>query len=106
MLDMCDSLQYQVLENNIEMSAKLFDSLVTQYTESQSWNKVKDILEKVDHHNCDPTPRIVGYLKKNLVYCFDTNLRALLKESINSFEMRFFSNEQRAVRQQAKEKRE
>lgn len=29
MLDMCDSLQHQVLENDIEMTAKLFESLVT-----------------------------------------------------------------------------
>lgn len=33
-LDMCDSLQYKILENQIIMSSKLFDSLATQYTET------------------------------------------------------------------------
>lgn len=103
---MCDSLQHQVLENEIEISAKLFDSLVTQYTETQSWSKIRNIIELSNHHNCDPNPRIVSYLKKNLVYCFDTTLRSMLKESINNFEQRFFSSESRTTRKQIREKKE
>lgn len=34
MLEMCDSLRYKIFEKNISMSSKLFESLVTQYTET------------------------------------------------------------------------
>ena len=33
-LDMCDSLQFKILENQIPISSKLFDSLGTQFTET------------------------------------------------------------------------
>ena len=63
-------------------------------------------MEKTNHYNCDPNPRIVSYLKKNLVYCFDTGMRSMLKDSINNFEQRFFSNESRTLRKEIKEKKE
>ena len=71
MLSMCDTLQRQVLDKNIQISTNLFDSMVTQYTESQSWSKVNSLLEQCTIQNCDPQTKIVSYLKKNLVYCFD-----------------------------------
>ena len=49
MLEMCDSLRFTIFEKNIPMSSKLFDSLVTQYTETQSWAKVGDLLSSVNH---------------------------------------------------------
>jgi len=102
-LDMCDSLQFKILENQIVMSSKLFDSLATQYTETQSWNKVLSLINNCTYTNCDPQPRIVSYLKKNLVYCFDTNVRAQLKESIDQFDIKFFSVSGRDQRRQLKD---
>ena len=98
---MCDSLRFTIFEKNIPMSSKLFESMVTQYTETQSWAKVSDLLSSVNHSNCDPNQRIASYLKKNLVYCFDTGIRAQLKEKIEVFEKLFFSiagREQRCVK--------
>jgi len=61
------------------------------------------LVNSVNHDNCDPSPRMVSYLKKNLVYCFDTNTRSSLKDTIDSFEIKFFSNEAREIRRQLKD---
>ena len=61
------------------------------------------LINNCTYNNCDPQPRIVSYLKKNLVYCFDTNVRAQLKESIDQFEIKFFSVSGRDQRRQLKE---
>ena len=100
---MCDSLRIKILEKNISMSSKLFDSLVTQYTETQSWSKITDLLGSCNYQNCDPNQRIVSYLKKNLVYCFDTSIRAQLKEKIDDFDKMFFSIAGQQERRQLKE---
>ena len=49
MLEMSDSLRFTIFEKNIPMSSKLFESMVTQYTETQSWAKVGDLLTSVNH---------------------------------------------------------
>jgi len=95
---MTDTLQYQVLDKEITMSSQLFDDIIKQYTETQSWSKIKSLVDSTNHQNCNPDPRIVSYLKRNLVYCFDTQMRSILKESIETFETRFFSEEQRRLR--------
>lgn len=100
---MCDTLQHQIFEKNIPLSGKLFESLVTQYTETQSWSKINTLVNSVGHENCDPSPRMVSYLKKNLVYCFDTTTRSLLKDTIDNFEIKFFSNEGREIRRKLKD---
>ena len=43
---------------------------------------------------------MVSYLKKNMVYCFDNNMRNTLKTNIDRFEILFFSTEQREIRKQ------
>lgn len=98
MLDMCDSLQHRILENDIPISSQLFENLITQYAETQSWNKINALLSRCTHINCDPNQRMVSYLKKNLVYCFDTTTRNQLKYNIDRFEILFFSPEQREIR--------
>lgn len=103
MLEMCDSLRYKIFEKKIPMSSRLFDSLVTQYTETQSWSKVSELLNNCDYENCDPNQRIVSYMKKNLVYCFDTTIRAQLKEGIEEFEQKFFSIAGQEMRRQHNE---
>lgn len=77
--------------------------MITQYAETQSWNKINSLLSRCTHTNCDPNQRMVSYLKKNLVYCFDTTMRNQLKQNIDSFENLFFSHEQREIRKQLKE---
>lgn len=99
---MCDSLQFRLFEANIPITSKLFDCLVTQYTESQSWNKLNQLIGKCNIQNCDASPKIVSYLKKNLVYCFDTDVRSQIKENIEQFEQKFFSKEGREARRDRK----
>ena len=95
MLSMCDALQRLVLDRNIQITSHLFDSMITQYTESQSWAKVNSLLDQCTIENCDPQTKIVSYLKKNMFYCFDESLRNSLKASLESFEIRFFSSDGR-----------
>lgn len=44
--------------------------------------------------NCHPELKTVNYLKKNLLYCFEPQLRSQLKEQIERMEDNFFSKEQ------------
>lgn len=74
------------------MSGKLLDRLATQYTESQSWNKLLNLMNACEYRNCDPSQKTASYIKKNLVYCFDTGVRSQLKESVEQFDAKFFSN--------------
>mmetsp|Transcript_14497 Transcript_14497/g.18291 ORF Transcript_14497/g.18291 Transcript_14497/m.18291 type:complete len:281 (+) Transcript_14497:1931-2773(+) len=98
LLEMCDTLRDRIFDHDIRVSGQLFDCLATQYTESQSWSKLLNLFNSCEHHNADPTPRTVSYVKKNLVYCFDTTVRGSLKESIDNFEVKFFSNAGREAR--------
>jgi len=75
-LDMCDTLKEKIFDKEIRLSGKLLDSLAMQYTESQSWSKLLSLINNCEYRNCDPTQRTVSYIKKNLVYCFDTGVRS------------------------------
>ena len=54
------------------------------------WSKVNSMLSTASSRNCEPEVKTVEFLKKNLVYCFDPNLRSSLKDNIGLFEMEFF----------------
>jgi len=87
---MMEALQTKIMIEKIILSSKLFDSLVYVYTESQQWSKVNLLLANASTDNCQPNNKTVGFLKKNLVYCFDPILRGQLKENIEKFEATFF----------------
>ena len=89
-LEMLDSLQSRILLNRIKMTPKLFDAFVYVYTESQQWSKVNTLLAQSTVENCVPEFKTVGFLKKNIVYCFDPSMRGSLKDNIDTFEDRFF----------------
>ena len=72
---MMEALQTKIMIEKIMLSSKLFDSLVYVYTESQQWSKVNFLLANSNLENCQPNNKTVGFLKKNLVYCFDPVLR-------------------------------
>lgn len=72
---MMEALQTKIMIEKIVLSSKLFDSLVYVYTESQQWSKVNTLLANSNPENCQPNNKTVGFLKKNLVYCFDPILR-------------------------------
>jgi len=101
-LQMCDILKDKILDEKIVMSSTLFENLVSQYTESQSWNKLLNLINRCDYNNCEPSPRTVSFVKKNLVYCFDTTVRSQLKDCIESFEVKFFSTTGREARREVK----
>lgn len=99
-LDLTELLQNRIMVNGITFSAKLFDSLVYVYTESQQWAKVNMMLANASVTNCQPQIKTVGFLKKNLVYCFDPTLRASLKENMEKFEKTFFGKAAMELKQQ------
>lgn len=70
----------RILENQITFSAKLFDSLVNTFTESQQWRQLTDLLSSISEANCSPDLKTMNYLKKNLLYCFEPQTRTALKE--------------------------
>ena len=70
-LEMADRLFKRIIENSISLSAKLFDSLVFVFTESQQWRQLTEMLVNVTTTNCTPEIKTLNYLKKNLLYCFE-----------------------------------
>ena len=97
-LDIAESLRSIVRENGLVYSPQLFEDVLTRFVETQQWEDVQTILKDASINNCDPSPKIVSYLKKSLVYCFDTTLRANLQSNIEDFEAHFFSPAQREAR--------
>ncbi len=54
-------------------------------------------MDQLSTRNCQPDIKTLNYLKKNLLYCFEPNLRNQLKERIDRIENTFFSKEQRGA---------
>lgn len=90
-LEMAERLFRRVMDANISFSARLFDSLIFVFTESQQWRQLIDTLNAVNPRNCTPEIKTLNYLKKNLLYCFEPQLRNQLKEQIESLEEIFFA---------------
>jgi hypothetical protein len=70
-LEMAEKLLKRTFEMTINLSAKLFDSLVFVFTESQQWRQLIEMLSNVSESNCTPEIKTLNYLKKNLLYCFE-----------------------------------
>jgi len=90
-LEMAERLLKRTLESAIVLSAKLFDSLVFVFTESQQWRQLIDMLSSISSNNCAPEVKTLNYLKKNLLYCFEPQIRQQLKEQIEHLEDNFFT---------------
>ena len=91
-LEMAERLLKRTMESSIVLSAKLFDSLVFVFTESQQWRQLIDMLASISNRNCAPEVKTLNYLKKNLLYCFEPQTRQQLKEQIEHLEDNFFTN--------------
>jgi len=91
-LEMTERLLKRTMESSIVLSAKLFDSLVFVFTESQQWRQLIDMLASISSRNCTPEVKTLNYLKKNLLYCFEPQTRQQLKEQIEHLEDNFFTN--------------
>ncbi len=74
-LDMAERLVKRIIQQQIGFSGKLFDSIVYTYTESQQWKQIINIMDQLSTRNCQPDIKTLNYLKKNLLYCFEPNLR-------------------------------
>jgi len=60
----------------IPYEEELFHNIVYVYTESQQWSDVADLLrDQTMPELCNPSIKTVSYLKNNLVYCFQNNVR-------------------------------
>jgi hypothetical protein len=91
-LEMAERLLKRTMESSIVLTAKLFDSLVFVFTESQQWRQLIDMLTSINDRNCVPEVKTLNYLKKNLLYCFEPQTRQQLKEQIEHLEDNFFTN--------------
>lgn len=91
-LEMAERLLKRTMESSIVLTAKLFDSLVFVFTESQQWRQLIDMLTSINDRNCAPEVKTLNYLKKNLLYCFEPQTRQQLKEQIEHLEDNFFTN--------------
>lgn len=89
---MTDALYQRIVQGEIFMTEHLFNSLVYVYTESQQWSKVNSILSSVcmNPKLCAPNKKTVQYIKRNLLYCFEAQVRGQLKNTLESFETMFF----------------
>ena len=90
---MAERLLKRTMESSIVLSAKLFDSLVFVFTESQQWRQLIDLLSGHNDKNCTPELKTLNYLKKNLLYCFEPQTRSQLKEQIENLEDNFFTGQ-------------
>ena len=106
MLEMVEIVQNTINDQRIHLSSKLLDDLMTVYTESQQWAKINSLLQNLTPENCSPQQRLIGYLKKNIIYCFDAQVRGQLKDNVDLFEQRFFSAEARRRNREMQAKRE
>ncbi len=86
-----EKLQKKAMNSNITFTPDLFHSLIEIYTESQHWKQVLELLQMVSPKNCQPNQKTLRYIKKNMVYCFDNNLRGALKEATDNFDQTFFT---------------
>lgn len=91
-LEMAERLLKRTMESSIVLSARLFDSLVFVFTESQQWRQLIEMLTSINPRNCAPEVKTLNYLKKNLLYCFEPQTRQQLKEQIEHLEDNFFTN--------------
>ncbi len=91
-LEMAERLLKRTMESSIVLSARLFDSLVFVFTESQQWRQLIEMLTGINSRNCAPEVKTLNYLKKNLLYCFEPQTRQQLKEQIEHLEDNFFTN--------------
>lgn len=92
-LEMAEKLFKRTIDSSITLTAKLFDSLVFVFTESQQWRQLIDMLASVSQRNCTPEIKTLNYLKKNLLYCFEPQTRTQLKEQIERLEDNFFTTQ-------------
>jgi len=86
MIEMVDNVYNLIDDNKIFISGSSFNHLVKIYTESQQWSKINSILARSNQENCAPERQIVGYLKKNIIFCFDASMRGLLKDNVDQFD--------------------
>mmetsp|Transcript_27436 Transcript_27436/g.41714 ORF Transcript_27436/g.41714 Transcript_27436/m.41714 type:complete len:146 (-) Transcript_27436:1-438(-) len=85
--------------NGIKYPPELFHSVIYIYTETQQWIDVMEILSDLrDSGLAEPQHKTITYLKDNLMYCFQNNVRLEVQEAIDSFEKRFFSYQERQAR--------
>lgn len=96
-LEMAERLLKRTMESNIVLSARLLDSLVFVFTESQQWRQLIDLLAALNTKNCEPEVKTLNYLKKNLLYCFEPQTRSQLKEQIEHLEDTFFMGQSAAT---------
>ena len=95
MIEMVENVHNLITDKKIFISGQNFNNLIKIYTESQQWSKINSLLTSSNEDNCAPERQIVGFLKKNIIFCFDSSMRGVLKESVDQFDNRFFSLEAR-----------
>lgn len=95
MQEMMEKLSDKMIDQDIHMTNVIVDDYVRTYGDSSDWFKVTDFLQRLTPENSSPDPRIVSFLKKNLIYIMDVGLRNKIKDLADEFEKSFFTYEAR-----------
>lgn len=93
-LMLTERLNRKMQNELIPYNADVFHSICHVYVESQQWEDVSEFLKnQTGSRKCMPNLKTVKYLKANLAYIFQNNVRNDLQDAIQKFEHSFFSLE-------------
>jgi hypothetical protein len=93
-LMLTEKLNKKMQNELIPYNAEVFHSICHVYVESQQWEDVSEFLRnQTGSKTCSPNLKTVKYLKANLAYIFQNNVRNDLQDAIQKFEYSFFSLE-------------
>lgn len=79
-------LQASMRENNTMIKQGLFSSFISLYSENQHWNELEQLLETMTEENTEVNQRSINLIKSNLIYCFDNDQRAIIREKATEIE--------------------
>jgi hypothetical protein len=102
-LMLTEQITKKMRDKLITYDGTLFHNIVYVYTESQQWSDVATILRSQTSPDlCKPQYKTIGYLKSNLVYCFQNSVRMDVQDAIDTFEKTHFHfNKKRAAAEAA-----
>jgi len=93
-LSLADMLLKHVQTHRLSFSGSLFEVLSRSYCDAQHWKSLHELLMACTGSNSSPEKRSLAYLRENLIYCFDQQLRSTLKEEIESLEQIFYPKQE------------
>lgn len=95
-LMLSEKLVRKMQEYQIPCAGDLFHNLVYIYTESQQWESIATFLRaQTAAGTCEPAHKTLGYLKSNIVFCFNNSTRMEIQEALGEFEQAYYRGQPR-----------